>query len=251
MKNLKVLISILPQIKENWFVRIRFLASFILYYTFKKLFHTSYFVKLIPKMRIKLYDYVFEARKGTLDFWVLWKDWEKRITEFLLNQRNVVFIDVGAHIGRYTVLMAKNNTVYSFEPLEQNYRQLIKNLGMNNLKAYVKKIAIADFDGMSYIYYNAHKTGEATLRKKGSEKQKVKVRKLDTIFKRKFKKKVILKIDAEGYTYEVLKGARRFISNNNPIIICEIFRENKDKIEKLLEDYGYFKRKFYWSLKNK
>jgi hypothetical protein len=48
----------------------------------------------------------FLCRKGTSDYWHLTYTCEAETTEFLSGQHGEVFLDVGAHIGRYAVLLA-------------------------------------------------------------------------------------------------------------------------------------------------
>lgn len=51
-------------------------------------------------------------------------------------QDNDVFIDVGAHIGTWTILMALFNPtfkVYCYEPIPENYRLIQMNIQSNNL----------------------------------------------------------------------------------------------------------------------
>lgn len=58
------------------------------------------------------------------------------------NQKNKVFIDIGANLGIATIIMAKLNpesTVYSFEPHKKTYDMLVKNIelnSLNNVKAF-------------------------------------------------------------------------------------------------------------------
>lgn len=48
-----------------------------------------------------------------------------------------------------------------------------------------------------------------------------------------------VKIDVEGYEYEVLKGAENTIARDKPDIFVEIFDVNYDKVNNLLKRMGY------------
>ena len=49
----------------------------------------------------------------------------------------------------------------------------------------------------------------------------------------------VIKIDVEGFEYQVLKGAENFLKKFKPSIIIEIFDINYEKCNKLLTSYGY------------
>src|SRR5260370_40123996 len=65
--------------------------------------------------------------------------WEPAATSAVVGtvQPGMTVIDIGAHIGYYTLLFAKcvgsAGQGFSFEPLPGNYALLQKNIGLNNL----------------------------------------------------------------------------------------------------------------------
>ena len=69
-------------------------------------------------------------------------------------EKNDVVIDVGANIGYYTLLMAKNQAfVHSYEPEPFNFELLQKNVVLNNFSPNVKLYnkAVSDFFGYSKL----------------------------------------------------------------------------------------------------
>lgn len=69
--------------------------------------------------------------------------YEKFTIKFLVNllrdlDNQIVFMDVGAHIGKYTILMAKligkRGITVSIEPHPENYAILVKNINLNTLR---------------------------------------------------------------------------------------------------------------------
>ena len=52
-------------------------------------------------------------------------------------------------------------------------------------------------------------------------------------------KTLILKIDTEGYEYEVLKGAVNLLNNNKCFCQIEIKNNNKEKVFSLLNKLNY------------
>ena len=73
--------------------------------------------------------------------------------EYFTYRNGDIFIDLGAHIGMWTILMASKNPtfkVYSVEPIPENYEMIKLNIESNRLKNVVPiNVAIAD----STIYY--------------------------------------------------------------------------------------------------
>ncbi|MHA1664402.1 MAG: FkbM family methyltransferase [Candidatus Njordarchaeales archaeon] len=70
--------------------------------------------------------------------WILSYEFENWMWEHLKLNKGDVFVDVGAHIGKYTVPVAKivgeNGLVIAVEPHPENYRTLVKNIRLNDLK---------------------------------------------------------------------------------------------------------------------
>lgn len=53
----------------------------------------------------------------------------------------------------------------------------------------------------------------------------------------------LIKIDVEGYEYKVLLGAKETLKKYNPVIIIECFDKYFEKVNSLLNEYGYVKTK--------
>lgn len=133
---------------------------------------------------------------------------------------NSVFVDVGTHVGFFTVLAAKkigpDGKVYSFEPIPENIAALKKNIALNKLnnveiinhavssRSGDQVFKIRKDTGLSGFY--DHPLGE-TIRE-----IKVKTSTLDEHFKNK--KIDFIKIDTEGNELKVLKGAKKTLKNN-------------------------------------
>jgi FkbM family methyltransferase len=132
--------------------------------------------------------------------------------------RPEVFVDVGAHLGYYAVRMAKRcERVVAFEPNPISRAKLARNVALNGL------------DNVSVLPYAC---GEGSYRARlwlagsGStllegyvrgESAEVEVVPLDEVVERAD----IVKIDVEGYDWQVLKGMERLIEEQRPTIIIE------------------------------
>ena len=68
-------------------------------------------------------------------------------------------VDVGANIGMFTLLSKRENpnlTVYSFEPIQETYEVLLRNIGLHGLKKVItQNVAIGSSDGIerTFTYY--------------------------------------------------------------------------------------------------
>jgi len=246
---LNTLKEILNQSEDSFSKKIYFIFAFFVHYSIKKLFKKR--ISIFPEMTLMLEGCRFKTRKNTIDFWTVKKSHEKNFTSYLLKQKQKgVFVDVGTHIGRYSVLLAKKGwEVFSFEPLSSNFSQLKLNKNLNKIgtNLHLYNIGLGDKKGDSTMFYEKYKGGEASLVfNKEHLTEKICLDKLDNILKFKKTGKIILKIDVEGFEYEVLKGAMHFIKKNNPEIYIEIWDQNKEKDYELLVELGYHKKGDIW-----
>ena len=172
-----------------------------------------------------------------------------KVGEFL-NLKKGVFIDVGANLGKYTIMVGKklkeNGTVISIEPEKQNIKLLNENIKINGLKnVIVIEKACSNKNGKSTLYLEGTTFGGTSH---SLEKHKhhvgeiiVDIETLDSIIsKLKFKRVNLVKIDVEGSELEVLHGAEKIITKYHPKIICESFdKESEEKITNFLKKFKY------------
>ena len=130
-------------------------------------------------------------------------------------------IDIGAHIGAYTILASEKvgNTgkVIAIEPEPQNYQRLLENVIINNFKNVVlKKTALSDHNGLERLYISPSSVRHSLLPQEGKITSiEVIVKTLDILLEELHIKKVdIIKIDVEGAEIEVIKGAKETLQNN-------------------------------------
>ena len=126
------------------------------------------------------------------------------------------------------------------KPSEQeleNYNLFLKNIKDNNLES----IIIPIFNGLGNDYsimdliipkdYDSHENpgGVSLLNKNHNatdDKIMVSITKLDSL---NLDNISVIKIDVEGFELEVLTGALETIRKNKPVIILEIWPDNKEK----------------------
>ncbi|OLD12933.1 MAG: hypothetical protein AUI93_02010 [Crenarchaeota archaeon 13_1_40CM_3_52_10] len=137
-------------------------------------------------------------------------------------------IDVGAHIGSYTLRMARRfRHVIAFEPNPYNRYILGLNLELNKSNnVRVEEAALSDREEIRAFFLHRAADGTGSLNPlhygfKYDKTVQVRVKKLDDF---EFAKIDVLKIDAEGNELPILKGAARTIERSRPILAIEVHR---------------------------
>jgi len=138
-----------------------------------------------------------------------------------------IFVDVGANVGFYSIILAKSKNVksISIEPIPYTYFKLEKNVKINSLsnKVITKNIAIGSSIGQLRMSSDLDTVNHVRLT--GSDSNSdiiVEVCDLDTIFY-EGEYPSLIKIDVEGFETEVIGGMNNVIlSNNLKAIIIEL-----------------------------
>lgn len=135
-----------------------------------------------------------------------------------------IIIDIGAHIGGYTILASHSapaGKVYSFEPLNDSFRILEKNVMLNkknNIKIF--KQGVGKENKKTFFYVNELNLAESSLYKATPKKIKVEITTLPKIFKdNKIKRCNILKLDCEGAEYDILFSSKKMLDKIDRIIL--------------------------------
>lgn len=134
-------------------------------------------------------------------------------------------IDIGCHKGEILnkiVEFAPQGKHMAFEPIPTLFN-LLKN--KYNESVQIFPFALSDENGNSKFHYVKNAPAYSGINKR-DYKVKPKISLIDVEIKRldeftSEKKIDFIKIDVEGGEFEVLKGAEKTLSNNNPIILFE------------------------------
>ncbi|MGV0923091.1 FkbM family methyltransferase [Empedobacter tilapiae] len=236
----------------------RFLISFYSHY-FLKIFKIKNLIPF-PEAKFKFQNIVLNTRKNTIDFWACLESYEPDLTYFLmdvLKDNKGTFIDVGGHIGRFTVLTAKNNwDVITFEPVKSNYEMILKNLKGNNCfdSATVYNYGLGDKKQKQTIFYNSSELGESSVVMTDDKKEssEIQIVDFDTFIENKnFKEICVVKIDIEGNEEKAINGMKDFIANQKPLLILELWEENSKDVADFLHSLGYKKLHIFWFIESK
>ena len=167
---------------------------------------------------------------------------------------NAVILDIGANIGNHTLYWLTTSPkrakyVYAFEVIDETYEILKKNIALNGLQ---NKTTLFHFGlgannttaSISSMRFN--NIGETSIQE--DKNGKFQIRKLDDV---KLNHKIdFVKIDVEGLEVDVIKGAKKFLTKDKPLIWVELWDEtgrgdqrfkvgNKAEYNKLMDELGY------------
>ena len=193
--------------------------------------------KLLLEIHVPNHDYRIHCPLNKEDFIVMTKHEEEIIGIFRPKEGDIV-VDIGAHMGRYTIPSAKSvgvsGKVIAVEAHPYNFGILQHNLKLNKLTnvrslnsaVYSKKANLKLYlpdEDLGYTMHHSVMTNYLSTKYNNEIERKyveVEADTLDNLLKSSGITTVNwIKIDVEGAEYEVLKGAREILSTNKPISI--------------------------------
>jgi len=191
-----------------------------------KLFISNLLMRLFFKVRISY-------RKNTVDEYIICENfWMKIYTpkKYQIKKTDTIF-DIGSQIGTFSIYAAKKakkGKIYCFEPVKDNFKYILKNIKLNNLKnikPYNK--GVSNKNEKIKLYHSESNTGGHSAYSKNNIKSKnyeimecISLKRV--IDENKIEKVDFLKMDCEGGEYNILfKTPKKYI----------------DKIQKIAMEY--------------
>jgi len=160
---------------------------------------------------------------------------------FLKDSKDNIVVDVGAHIGLFTLLYASYaEKIYSFEPHPENYKCLKMNTADCNNVIPIEK-AISTSNGTAKLYLDIHGSGGHSLRRIGNTVSIIEVEtiKWDTFLKKYNIEEVeVLKLHVEGLEAEILEDMK-YLPNKIIVPYWHGYTGTVENIERLLIEKGY------------
>jgi FkbM family methyltransferase len=144
---------------------------------------------------------------------------------------NFLFVDVGANMGSYTVLASKvcNSKTIAFEPIHHSFVRLLEQIKINDIeeKVQAKEIGIGSHSGKLFFTNNLNAMNKVTTECNSPNAIEVPISKLDDEVT--ISSNCVIKIDVEGYEYDVLKGCQTLLKSGD--IIALIIELNSSSTE--------------------
>lgn len=154
-------------------------------------------------------------------------------------------LDIGAHIGWYSINFAKrfpNSKIYAFEPIENTFEYLMKNIQRNSLlNVKALNYGLSSKNEENDLYYfkggSAIASMENLISHQKAKKVKCQFKALDNVIDElKIKSVDFIKCDIEGAELLMLQGAEKTINDFKPIILIELYEGWCNKFKYSTED---------------
>ncbi|HZC48982.1 MAG TPA: FkbM family methyltransferase [Nitrososphaeraceae archaeon] len=209
------------------------------------------------KFKVPKYDYEFYCRINKDDFKIMTIHEDDIIKRFTPKEGDIV-IDIGAHIGLYTIISSKrvgaNGKVVAIEADPSNFEMLKSNIKLNqltnvtplNYAVYSKETKVKLYlpSGESgFTKYNTIMPNWINAQEKFVE---VNANTLDYLLQlNEIRQEEVnwIKIDVEGAEFEVLKGATNVLSKSKDIaILMELHgppHVYRPKVEEFVNLYNF------------
>lgn len=170
----------------------------------------------------------------------------------LLEDGKGAVLDVGANIGIMTVHLAQklpNSTVHAFEPIPDNLSVLKRIIAKFHLKKIkVHEIAVGETEGNVQMILPhqgktkmqglSHVKHESITEWNDGEEFNVPLNTLDNVLNGEPIQGI--KIDVENFEFYALKGGKRILESNHPVIYAELWdNENRTNCIDLLTSMNY------------
>lgn len=189
-------------------------------------------------------------------FWRGWDGYEPETTRMFWTwaRNSRVFLDIGAHVGYFSLLAAHANPacqVFAFEPMAANLARLRRHVGLNGRpNIHPVESAVGDRHGTSTFYFGSAEGGaplssstsyEYMQRRQALRSFQSPITTVDRFVEEQALSTVdLVKIDTETTESDVLEGMRNTISRFRPRIIIEVLRAGMpDRIDAIARCHGY------------
>lgn len=146
-------------------------------------------------------------------------------------RQNGVIFDVGANLGDWSQYIINEYKeipykLYLFEPSLKTFEKLIQNITVSENK-FLYPLGLGDKEEKLNIYYNFAGEGSASiLKKEGHYNEEIEITTLDIFCQRHGIQTIdFLKMDVQGYEYNILLGAKEMLERQKIKVIQFEFDE--------------------------
>jgi FkbM family methyltransferase len=218
---------------------------------------------MLLKVSVPKYNYKFYCRINNEDYTFM-TGHEDEIEEHFNPKEGDIVVDVGAHVGHYTLISSKrvgqNGKVVAIEADPDNFEMLNRNIKLNGLTnviplnyavySEVSKLKLyVPGEESGFTIYNTIMVNRAKPEEKFIE---VNANTLDNLLQQNgIEQGQVnwIKIDVEGAEFEVLKGATRILSKSKDIaLLIEV--HGQDNYKPIIEFLNAIKFKIEFEKSN-
>jgi FkbM family methyltransferase len=158
------------------------------------------------------------------------------------------FLDIGAYTGLFALAVARENPHIqcdAYEIVADNYVLMWENTIRNNLVARVhpRLVGLGAAKGTLKVpssFGSGSLASSVALDSVADDGTDIPIAPLDDLYPG-FAARMVMKIDVEGFEWEVFQGGRQLITRVKPDMVCEVLRRapNIPEMEAFLRDTGY------------
>lgn len=224
-------------------------------YELQALWRYIYFHVVIQIKKVMIYHWLgnlkFIAKKGEAGivgniYYGLFEFEESIFLIHLLNSQDM-FLDVGANVGHYSLLMSglKQAKSVAIEPVPKTCSLLKEQIKLNNLEHLIdaRNIGVSNENGE--LYFSTDRgTMDRIVDKNYKNAVAVEVQTIDNLLSHTIP--LAIKMDVEGYEKYALQGAKKCLSNEHlKVIILELNESGKkyqisdNEVYNLVLSYGF------------
>lgn len=196
-------------------------------------------------------DLKFIAKKGEAGivgniYYGLFEFEESIFLIHLLNNQDT-FLDIGANVGHYSLLMSglKQAKSIAIEPVPKTYSLLKQQIELNNLNHLIdaKNVGVSNANGE--LYFSTDRgTMDRIVNNSYSNSVVVKVQTIDSLVCNNIP--LAIKMDVEGYEKYALQGANNVLNNKDlKVIVLELNNSGKrynisdEEVYQIVYGYGF------------
>ena len=193
----------------------------------------------------KIGNYLFPSSDTHFERWMLYGEYQAKQRNALFNymeeRRKVEYIvDVGGHVGLWSrpmIQRANTRYIWAFEPNSSVRECYVMNMSrFDNYTIY--PIALGDKNTKGYLNVEKDNSGNTNIDPIKSGDTEIKT--LDSF---NLKQIDYMKVDAEGYEYNIVQGAKETIERCKPFVHLEMktkrMRHTNKDYTKLLNTMNY------------
>jgi colanic acid biosynthesis glycosyl transferase WcaI len=207
---------------ENRHRRARALATYGAWQVWERTVRRPWTVRLTPTRRIRCHPH--STIGSSVLYFGLPDPMEMRFLLRLLTAGDA-FVDVGAHLGVYTVLASSvpGVRVVALEPSTASFARLRENIDLNGIGAQVTAVQVAAGNRCGEARLSTGSDSMNGLVDVGEGGETVTITTVDRLLADIPGTRVAaMKIDVEGLELDVLDGARATIERDRPVIVVEV-----------------------------
>lgn len=200
----------------------------------RPLFYITIFL-FFRKRKIVFIDYkdikyklILDPKNGFLDkeiFFYKSNDLEvlELFRRYIKKGNNV--LDIGGNVGHHSLFLSymvgKTGKIFTFEPIKRLAEQIKESASINSINnIIVNNFALGNKEEKSIINLGENHLGGSSILdiEESSQKEEISIKVLDIL---ELPKIDFIKLDTEGFEWNVIKGGQKLIERDHPVILFE------------------------------